>query len=171
MKILGIILIFLGATTFGYYYSYKPIFRKNDLLEMKRAILILNSEIKFLSSGIKECIVSIEKVIKKPIKDIFSKFGELLEEKRGEELNLIWEKALEEEVYNTYLNFEDIEKFKMIYRIIGGYDKELNIKGLEIVLDYIDTAILEIDREKGKNSKMYQSLGVLGGLALIILLI
>ncbi len=59
MKILGIILIFLSGTSFGLYHSFKPIFRKNDLIEMKRALLILNSEIKFLSAGIKEALKSI----------------------------------------------------------------------------------------------------------------
>ncbi len=72
---------------------------------------------------------------------------------------------------NTYLIKEDIEKFKIIGKSIVSYDKELNLNGLNIILDYIDTSIKEIENDKLKNMKMYQSVGILGSLALIILLI
>lgn len=171
MKIIGIILIFLSGTSIGMYYAFKPIYRKNDLFEMKRALLILNSEIKFLSTGIKEALVSIQNSISSPIKDIFLKFQKDIDEKRGEELHLIWENSLKNTVSNTYLTKNDIEKFKIIGKSIINYDKELNLNGLNIILDYIDTSIKEIENDKLKNMKMYQGVGILGSLALIILLI
>lgn len=171
MKIIGMILIILGGTSFGMYYSFKPIYRKNDLVEMKRAILILNSEIKFLSTNIKEALISIENSVALPIKDIFFKFRQNIEKRRGEELYLIWADSLEEATKNTYLIKEDIEKFKIIGKSIANYDKELNLNSLNIILDYIDVAIKEIEDYKLKNMKMYQSVGILGSLALIILLI
>lgn len=171
MKILGIIFILISGTSFGFYYSFKPIYRKSDLLEMKRAILILNSEIKFLSTSIKEALNSIEKSITGPISNIFSIFKKEIDQRRGEELYLIWEDSLEKSVKNTYFIKEDVEKFKLIGKSIGSYDKELNINGLNIILDYIDLSISEIEKEKLKNIKMYQSIGILGSLALIILLI
>ncbi|MDE6182200.1 MAG: stage III sporulation protein AB [Eubacteriales bacterium] len=171
MKIIGIILILLAGTSFGMYYSFKPIYRKNDLLEMKRAILILNSEIKFLSTSIKEALLAIENSIALPIKNIFFNFRQNIEKRRGEELYLIWEESLQKSSKNTYFIKEDIEKFKMIGKSIGSYDKELNLNSLNIILDYIDTSIKDIENEKLKNMKMYQSVGILGSLALIILLI
>lgn len=171
MKIIGIILIFLSGTSFGLYYSFKPIFRKNDLLEMKRALLILNSEIKFLSTSIKEALKSIENSVSSPIKDIFFKFRNNLDEKRGESLYSIWEETLKNTIKNTYLTKEDENKFKLIGKTLGNYDKELNLNNLNIIFEYIDTSLKEIEKEKLKNMKMYQSVGILGSLALIILLI
>ena len=40
-----------------------------------------------------------------------------------------------------------------------------------MLIDYINTTITTLDNEKNKTFKMYQSLGVLSGLMLIILLI
>lgn len=171
MKILGIILIFLSGTSFGLYHSFKPIFRKNDLIEMKRALLILNSEIKFLSAGIKEALKSIENNVNSPIKEIFSNFKINLEKKTGESISIIWEESLKNNIKNTYLTKEDEHKFRLIGKNLGSYDKELNLNNLEIIFNYIDTALKDIETEKLKNMKMYQSVGILGSLALIILLI
>lgn len=171
MKIIGIILIFLSGTSFGFYHSFKPLFRRNDLLEMKRALLILNSEIKFLSTSIKEALKSIENSVSSPIKDIFSTFRKNLEIKNGESLNIIWEESLNQAINNTYLTKEDKNKFKLIGKNLGSYDKELNLNNLNIIFNYIDTTLNEIETERLKNMKMYQSVGILGSLALIILLI
>lgn len=171
MKIIGIILIFLSGTSIGLYYSFKPIFRKNDLLEMKRALLILNSEIKFLSTSIKEAINNIENSINSPIKEIFSNFKINLEKKRGESLKNIWEQTLSKSIKNTYFIKEDFEKFKLIGNAIGNYDKELSLNNLKIIFEYIDFSLKSIEKENAKNFKMYKSIGILGSLALIILLI
>ena len=68
LKIFSSIIILIGFSIIGFYYSYKPIYRKNDLLEMKRALLSLSSEINFFSS-ITEAILNIEKNLDKPKSD------------------------------------------------------------------------------------------------------
>ena len=169
-KIFGCIIILIGFSIIGIYYAYKPIYRKNDLLEMKRALLALSSEITFFSS-INEAILNIEKNMQKPIKNIFIKFRENLEEKRGEELSTLWTDALQNGCYETYFNKEDIENINIVGKIIGSFDIGLNIDGLNIVIDYINSTVNHLDNEKNKTFKMYQSLGILSGLIIIILLI
>ena len=170
LKIIACICILIGFSMFGIYYAYKPIYRKNDLLEMKRALLSLSSEIVFFSN-INEAILSIEKSLDKPIRNIFVKFRENLEEKRGEELSYLWEDALKNGCYETYFAKEDIENINMIGKIIGSLDVNFNVEGINIVIDYINSTISMLDEEKNKTFKMYQSLGVLSGLMLIILLV
>lgn len=170
IKILGILFILFGFSFFGFYYSYKPIYRKNDLLEIKRAILALSSEISFLSS-IDEAILNIEKNLDEPIREIFIKFRKNIKEKRGEELFLLWSDAIEKGSKKTYFTKEDKDKLNIIGKTIGNYDRNMNLNGLNLVVEYIDTNIKEIELEKFKNMKMYQSLGVLSGIALVILLI
>ena len=73
LKIIACIIILIGFSIIGIYYAYKPIYRKNDLLEMKRALLSLSSEITFFSN-INEAILNIEKNLEKPIGNIFKRF-------------------------------------------------------------------------------------------------
>lgn len=170
LKIIACIIILIGFSIIGIYYSYRPIYRKNDLLEMKRALLSLSSEITFFSN-INEAILNIEKNLEKPIGNIFKRFRRNLEDKRGEELSYLWTDALVNGCYETYFNKEDIENINIVGKIIGSLDVSFNVEGLNIVIDYINTTITTLDNEKNKTFKMYQSLGVLSGLMLIILLI
>ncbi len=170
LKIFLSVVILIGFSTIGFYYSYKPIYRKNDLLEMKRALLSLASEIKFFSS-LNEAILNIEKNLNKPIKNIFKKFRINMEEKRGEELSLLWQDAIKNGSYETYFTKEDIENICIVGKIIGSLDRHFNIEGLNIIVEYINVTTKCIDNEKNKTFKMYQSLGILSGLTIIILLI
>nr|WP_317356538.1 stage III sporulation protein AB [uncultured Tyzzerella sp.] len=169
-KIIGCIVVLISFSLIGIYFSYRPIYRKNDLLEMKRGLLSLSSEIT-LFSNINEAILNIEKNIQNPIKNIFTIFRKNLQEKRGEELSILWEEALKKGSLNTYFTKEDIENIKIVGKIIGSLDVNFNIEGLNIVIDYINSTIKNLDDEKNKTFKMYQSLGVLSGLMIIILLI
>lgn len=171
MKIIGIFLILISGTLIGFYHSFKFIFRRNDLLEMKRAIQVLNSEIKFLSNGIKDALENVKNNVSYPIQSIFFEFEKNINLKKGEELFLIWEESLKKSIKNTYLKKEDFEKFKLIGKYILSYDKNLSLEGFKIILDYIDYSVKEIEKEKMKNMKMYQSIGILSSVGLIILLI
>lgn len=170
LKIFSSIIILIGFSIVGFYYSYKPVYRKNDLLEMKRGLLSLSSEIIFFSS-ITEAIFSVEKTLAKPIKNIFIKFRENIEKRRGEELFLLWEDALKDGSYETYFTKEDIEHISTVGKVIGTFDRQLNIEGISIVIEYINSTIKNIENEKNKSLRLYQSLGVLSGLMIIVLLI
>lgn len=170
LKIIASIIIFSSFSLIGFYYAYREIYRKNDLLEMKRAILLLISEIKFLSS-INEAVMNIEKDIDSAIKDIFVEFRQNIIKKRGEGLSVLWEDAVKIGSKKTYLLKQDKEKICLVGKVIGLVDKSFSLEGLNIVINYIDMTVKEIDKEKNKNMKMYQSLGIFSGLILIILLV
>lgn len=170
IKIFASILILGGFSSIGFYYSFKPVYRRNDLIALKRAILSLVCEMRFLSN-IKEAIQNIEPSLEKPIKNIFSTFYKNIEKRRGEDLYILWEDAVNTHIKNTYFSLEDKEQLKLIGKSLSSIDKDFNIEGLNIVISYIDDKIKGIEEEKRKNTKMYQSLGVLSGLMMIILLI
>lgn len=170
-KILGGGIIISVFAIVGFYLSYKIIYRQNDLLEMKRAILILSSEIKFLSTSIIDAIQHIEKTANEPVRNVFSYFRLLLEQNSGENIEELWEKALETELKTSYFTKNDLDKFKIIGSSICNYDKEFNLSSFSLVTDYIDQSIDEINSEKNQNLKMYQSLSVLLGVMVVILLV
>lgn len=170
IKVMASIMILVGFSSLGFYYAYKMVYRKSDLLEIKRAVLGLASEIKFLSS-INEAILNIEEGLSDPIKSIFVTFRGNMKNRRGEELYILWSDAIKTGSTKTYLTKEDKQNIMIIGKVIGGIDKEFSIEGLNIVIEYIDVNVKEIDREKNKNMKMYQSLGIFSGLILIILLV
>lgn len=170
-KIIGSLLIISVFTIYGFYLSYRIIYRQNDLLEMKRAILILSSEMRFLSTSIVDAITHIENSIDPPIKNLFSYFKFLLEKNEGDSIEIIWEKALASELKNSFFSKNDLGKFKIIGKSICNYDKDFNLSSLRLVNDYIDQSIAEINLDKRQYLKMYQSLSILLSIMIVIILI
>lgn len=170
-KILGSIIVILVFSIYGFYLSYKIIYRQNDLLEMKRAILILTSEMRFLSTSIIDAIEHIENSVDYPIKNLFSYFKFLLLKNDGDSIDKLWEKALYSELKSSFFNKNDLEKFKIIGKSICNYDKDFNISSFNLINEYIDQSINEINLDKKQNLKMYQSLSVLFGIMIVILLV
>lgn len=170
IKFLACIIILFGFSTIGTYYSYIPVYRKNDLLEIKRAILNLISEINFLSN-LDEAILNIQDNLKPEVKLIFNTFLENLSQKRGESISDIWNYSLDVGSIHTYFTKEDIDKLYILGKIISNFDKEFSIDSMNIIIDYIDNKVRDLEGDKIKNMKSYQSIGVLSGLAVIIILI
>ncbi len=162
-------IILMGFSILGTYHSYKPAYRKNDLIEMKRAILNLISEINMMSS-IEEAVNNTQKNMNSDIEPIFKTFGENIVKDRGDNLVDIWRNALDKSCSKTYFEQEDIDKLYLIGNALGNFDKEFSVDSLNIVIDYIDLKVVELEEELTQNMRTYQSIGVLSGLAIIVVL-
>ena len=74
-------------------------------------------------------------------------------------------------ILKEIISKEDEEEMKIIGKSLSSIDKDFNIEAINMITEYIDTKMEDIEKEKNKNTKMYQSLGVLSGLMIVILLI
>lgn len=66
-------------------------------------------------------------------------------------------------------------KIKMFWKCLENYcgktDKKGQISEIEIAISFIEKQIEKAEDEKNKNSKLYKSLGIICGLAIVIILI
>jgi stage III sporulation protein AB len=74
LRILGILLIMAGSVGIGFYYSAKEGYRVQDLLEFKKALMILSSEIEYMRSTLSEACANIAKRTGLGISPIFAEF-------------------------------------------------------------------------------------------------
>ena len=80
-----------------------------------------------------------------------------------------WEEALEES--NTNMTKEDIEVLKNLSNLLGKVDIEGQVNEVELVENFLDTQIELAQEEKQRYVKMYKTLGITIGLAVVIILI
>lgn len=169
LKVIGGVLVLISSCVLGVYYSFKAEYRINDLFEIKKALLLLISEIEFNLSPIAEATKNISLKVKKPVCDIFSKFSERLGYgncSAGE----LWKLILEEKSQNTYFEKEDIENFISFGQTLGYLDKQQQSNNIEITVNYIDNKISELSEKSKKNKRMFRSLGFLGGFVIMVIL-
>lgn len=171
LKIIGSIFIIGASSVLGFYYAGKETFRINDLSEMKRAMLILISEIEYSMNTLPEAVKNISSKINKPVSYFFDYFYNRLSERGINSIDEIWSESIDTNKNKTYFDSEDIECFKSFGSTLGYLDKNMQINNINMVIEYIDYKIEFINNSVQKNKKMYQSLGLLGGMLITIILL
>ncbi len=169
LKIIGLIIIFGSSVLTGLYFSNKSGFRIKDLTAMKKALAILKSEIEFAATPLPEAAMRISQQLSSPLKELFADFSERLTD--YDSVYEPWELSLKAASRLTYFQKEDTDCLLSFGQTLGYLDRQMQLQNIELVISYIDEKIDELTAARRKNQRMYGSLGVLGGLMLVILFI
>jgi len=169
IQIIGLILIMISTTMAGIYYGSIPSFRIKDLKEIKRGLLILKSEIEYAATPLTIACESISTKLDNPMGKIFGNFAQHLKEKT-DDIPLAWQLSLEASKPQAYLTKEDINQLISFGTTLGYLDKHLQIRTIDMTTSYLNQEIEDLREVSLKNKKLYQTLGILGGLLIIIAL-
>ncbi|MCL2203078.1 MAG: stage III sporulation protein AB [Defluviitaleaceae bacterium] len=170
MQLIGAMAVVGGAAALGFYYAALETQRTLDLLEFKKALLILSSEIEYMRTPLPAAAVNIGKRVQRWVEPMFTRFGELLAQGEGETAYRLWMQAIGEVKEQTRLSEEDWAVVEGFGKTLGYLDKEMQRNAIEYTLSYIDEKAVALQTQADKNKKMYRSLGVVGGLLLVVVL-
>lgn len=168
LKIIMLIAVFCTSTVIGILISKKYSNRLKILKELKNALSIFKVKINYSFETIPDVFKDISNKTKGTTSKIFEETVKNLNEKNmnaGE----AWEKAVE--VNGEDLKKEDISCLKDLGKLLGKTDVEGQIAQIDLVSQFIDKQISEATDDKNKNEKMYQKLGAIVGLVIVIVLV
>ncbi len=166
IKYLILFLVFIISALIGKYISKQYIYRLKELEEIKNALNILKSKIKFTYEPLPEIFEEISKNTTLNISKIFTKAKEEMNNKSASEA---WENSIDE--YSGNLNKEDKQVIKTLSKLLGTTDTDGQLSQIEVTESFLDEQIRQAQEEKNKNEKLYQKLGVTIGMAIVIILI
>ena len=165
IKYFILFLILILATMIGRFLSKKYVYRLEELEDIKNALNILKSKIKFTYEPIPEIFEEISKTSSRNISELFKtakiKMNDLT-------ANEAWEEAVGESQNN--LKKEDKDVLKTLSKLLGQTDVEGQISQIEITENFLESKIQEAMEEKKKNEKLYTRLGTIMGLTIVIIL-
>ena len=165
IKYFILFLILILATMIGRFLSKKYVCRLEELEDIKNALNILKSKIKFTYEPIPEIFEEISKTSSRNISELFKtakiKMNDLT-------ANEAWEEAVGESQNN--LKKEDKDVLKTLSKLLGQTDAEGQISQIEITENFLESKIQEAMEEKKKNEKLYTRLGTIMGLTIVIIL-
>lgn len=170
LRLLGTVAIMVGSVGLGLYFSSREDFRARELLEFKRALLILSSEIDFMATPISMACANIAHRIEGEMANLFKDFASLLEKATGETASQIWDRALVAIKEKTFLSPEDQNMLKGFGKTLGYLDKQMQQNAINYTISYIDETLGAIQAKGAQTKRMYRSLGVIGGLLITIIL-
>ena len=166
LKCISIFLVFGISVYLGNLISKKYTLRLKELKDIKNALNIVESKIKFTYEPLQEIFLQTSKMVSENVSQIFVQASKNMKQENAEEA---WENSLKQ--ISTNLSEEDIENIKGFGKMLGKTDKEGQISRLDLTKTFIDMQIEKARIEEQKNAKMYKTLGIVIGLALVIILV
>lgn len=169
IKFIILLTILIFSIYIGILLSKKYVYRVRELKEMKASLTIFSTKIKLTYEPIPNIFKEISEnknISSKNITNIFKNAYQYMENLSA---GNAWNKAIN--TSNTNLKKEDLEVLKKLSTLLGKVDLEGQLTEIELVNNFIDMQIEKAEEETKKNEKLYKTLGVTGGLALVIIFI
>ena len=165
-KLFILFIIFVLSNLIGKMVAGKFRYRLEELQEMKNALSIFKTKIKFTYEPIPEIFGEISSNLHTNISKIFKNANEgMVTQSAGQ----AWEEAVR--TSQNYMNKEDKNIMQMMGKMLGQSDIDGQISQIEVTEEFLNRQIEEAEKEKTKNEKLYQKLGTILGLTLVTILI
>ena len=164
LSVVGILLICLSSTALGLYYGNRCARRISLLLELKRCLTALRSDIDYARYTLSGAFMRLYERGGQ-FSSFFHDLSCSVEQNKG--LLQSWQDALDK----TDLNPADAEIIKSLGQDLGHIDKEAQLQAIDHCIQMIDHNIDNLSIQSQKEKKLYRELGVLGGLLIVVVLI
>lgn len=171
IRIIGFLFIILSSSGIGYIMGTRFDLRVRELKLLKVALQMLETEIVYSNTPLPLAFESVQRKSTHPISNLFKAVKYNLEKRTFGSVGEAFCQSIDDTRDQMSLSKEDIETLKSFGNSIGNSDIEGQVKSFKMIIKQLDSQEIKAEESKDKNEKMYKSLGFLGGLAIVILLL
>jgi len=171
IKIINSAVIILCSTFIGIELSKRYVMRTRELSAMQGALSRLETEIVHYASRLPEAMKLIGESIGGATGKLFCQTAKTLAGRKGCTVAEAWRLSLKEMKDELYFQQEELD---ILYRFgdqLGSSDREGQVKFIQLTLMQLREEEKKARAVREKYEKMYRSLGLLGGIALAIILL
>lgn len=171
LKILGSTMVIISSTLIGLMLADRYKQRTKDLKEIRNNFQMIETEIFYTATPIIEVMEKISQQAQKPLDSIFREITKELKKWDGESLATIWKKTFNKKKGTTCFTKEDLETINFFGSILGTSDRQSQIKNAKLVQSQLMRLEEHAEADWKKNERLYRNLGLLLGIAVVIILI
>lgn len=170
MKIAGCILIVTGTSGYGFWLAAQYGERLRLLGQFRQMIFLLKGQIIYANAPLEEAFDTVGRRTKGEMAELFLRVAKRIREQQGEPFAQIWSDEIENLGQESSLVKKDRQLFAGMGEHLGFMDRDMQERNLLLFLEQLDLEIQGLREHKQERSRLYTSLGVMGGLFLSILL-
>lgn len=170
LRVAGACLILSASSLLGVQKSRQFTKRIEQLQELQRIVLLIRGEILYKNAALPEALRSSAGKVKRPFDSFLRRTAGRADAFDGVRFSSLFEREMEEELKNTALTREDKEEFARFGESLGYLDVEMQKNAMKLYLKELEQKIEYLQKEIPQKRKLYQSLGVMGGIFLLIIL-
>jgi stage III sporulation protein AB len=171
IKIIGCILVIASSTGIGFFFSCEMRGRIEDLKELKKLIGLLRGDIRYANTPLPEAISSITRRHSGRFDDFFNYVSIKLHELSGLTFSDIWKDATEQQLANSSLSKKDKLHLIQFGENLGYLDKDMQMNTLDLYISQLEEEISEMTKTVKEKSYLYNSLGIMAGIFITIIMI
>lgn len=171
LKGIGALLILASAAGIGASFSNDLKGRCMELRLLKQMIYMLRGEIKYTKTPLPEAFASIAVRMKEPFGSFLEELAKQLASLENQSFGELWNNQIKAQLSGSHLKREDKEQLGGLGEVLGYLDMEMQLSSIDLYLEQLELRIQDAQRAAQTKQKLYQSLGVAGGIFLVILLV
>ena len=173
MKVTGAACIFAACAGMGFGKGMEYKKRIEELLLLKKWMLMLRGEIRYAQSPLPEAFSRIGERIGHVYGMFLGRLASSLESQSGQSFQELWERELDEVMSQQrhYLSREDIRQLKALGGQLGYLDREMQMSSIDFFVEQLETQIDRLEQEKARRCRVYHCLGIFTGVMLNLILL
>lgn len=171
LKAVGAIMVILSSTAIGFYFSSLLRARIQELSDLRKTLFILRGDIQYGNTPLPEALQSIALRNKSEFKPFYMQVSEKLCRLEGESFQEIWSNGVDQCLNETALTKEDKLELKRLGENLGHLDREMQVRTIDLYLEIIKREMEEATTTIKEKTKLYNTLGILAGLFITIVMI
>lgn len=170
IKIL-LLLVIVGLSAFiGVLISKRYSSRVDELQDLITALEILESRLNYTYDTMSDAFSFVAKHMKSGAKKIFEIASQKLQIERCLSASDVFNSTVEEEKNFLSINQNDAEILKGLSVSLGQVDLESQVKNIRLISRTLLGQLDEAKIEKNKNFRLCRNMGILTGLAIVVIL-
>lgn len=170
IKLLLLLVIVTLSTFIGILISKKYSSRVDEIQDLISALEILESRLNYTYDTIPDAFSFVGKHMRSSAKKIFEISSQKLQIEKSFTASEVFESTIDEEKAFLSLNENDIEILKGLSISLGQVDLESQVKNIRMIGRTLLGQLDDAKMEKNKNFRLCRNMGILTGLAIVIIL-
>lgn len=171
IRILGAVLVVAASAGIGFSHSFRLGKRLEQLKQLERMTLLLKGEISYGCVSLPEALSSIGKKLPEPFAHFLGQVASRLKSYPDKSFQQIFQEEVEEDLAQSALTAKDKGALMQMGAFLGYLDKDMQLRTVDLYLQELDREIEDAGESTPGRQKLCRSLGIMGGLFLVILLI
>ena len=171
LETIGMVLILAATTMTGAYLCLRERYHVQDLQTLQQAVLGIQNQILYLSAPLPEVLEAVSYQINGEIGSVLQETAQHMQQRTEQTAEEIWESVWRKHLPCTFLTGRDYEALMQYGKTLGYLNKEQQKDNSRFLLEYLQREQETLRRRLEKNGRLYYSMGFLGGLLVVVILL
>lgn len=170
LKLLGILCILSGSTGLGISFAKELDLRTQELTQMQQLMLLLRGEIRYMHQPLPEAFLHLSGNAQAPFREFFLHTSDDLLKRSGQTAEEIWKRNIKQYFSELHISRQEMNDLEKLGSMLGYLDVEMQVNALDYYLEQLKLSVCHAQEVAKNRKRLYQYMGVLGGIALVILI-